>query len=86
MYPAQQLPQQTLQHGRGVGGHEEIILVSDDRVLTLRMALPAMRVLGGRWYYLCLLSVSHVTYGLFVVPTAVSLAICFIRFLFLSRL
>jgi hypothetical protein len=27
-------------HGRGVGGREEIILVSDDRVLTLRMALP----------------------------------------------
>ena len=40
VYPAQQLPQQTLQHGRGVSGHEEIILVSDDRVLTLRMALP----------------------------------------------
>ena len=37
---AQQLPQQTLQHGRGVSGHEEIILVSDGRVLTLRMALP----------------------------------------------
>ena len=35
-----QLLQQTLQHGRGVSGHEEIILVSDDRVLTLRMALP----------------------------------------------
>jgi hypothetical protein len=27
-------------HERGVGGREEIILVSDDRVLTLRMALP----------------------------------------------
>ena len=40
VYPAQQLPQQTLHHGRGVGGHDEIILVSDDRVLTLRMALP----------------------------------------------
>ena len=39
VYPAQQL-QQTLQHGRGVSGHEEIMLVSDDRVLTLRMALP----------------------------------------------
>ena len=40
VYPAQELPQQTLQRGRGVSGHEEIILVSDDRVLTLCMALP----------------------------------------------
>ena len=28
--------QQTLQHTRGVSGHEEIILVSDDCVLMLR--------------------------------------------------
>ena len=35
VYPGQQQ-----QHGPGVGGREEIILVSDDRVLTLRMALP----------------------------------------------
>ena len=36
-YPGQQPAQP---YGRGVGGREEIILVSDDRVLTLRMALP----------------------------------------------
>ena len=40
VYPAQQLQQQSPQLGRGIGGREEIILVSDDRVLTLRMTLP----------------------------------------------
>ena len=39
VYPGQP-QQQALPYGRGVGGREEIILVSDDRVLTLRMALP----------------------------------------------
>jgi hypothetical protein len=39
VYPGQQqVPPPP--YGRGVGGREEIILVSDDRVLTLRMALP----------------------------------------------
>ena len=37
VYPGQQPP---LLYGHGVGGREQIILVSDDRVLTLRMALP----------------------------------------------
>ena len=37
VYPGQQPPQP---YGRGLGGREEIILVSDDPVLTLRMALP----------------------------------------------
>lgn len=36
VYPGQPPPP----YGGGVGGREEIILVSDDRVLTLRMALP----------------------------------------------
>jgi hypothetical protein len=41
VYPGQQQQQQLPQtYGRGVGGREELILVSDDRVLTLRMALP----------------------------------------------
>ena len=40
VYPALQLQQQSTQLGRGVGGREEIILVSDDRVLTLRLTLP----------------------------------------------
>ncbi|KAF8268770.1 CNH domain-containing protein [Lactarius quietus] len=38
VYPGQ--PPLQPPYGRGVGGREEIILVSDDRVLTLRMALP----------------------------------------------
>jgi hypothetical protein len=42
VYPGQLRQQQAPPppYGRGVGGREEIILVSDDRVLALRMALP----------------------------------------------
>jgi hypothetical protein len=42
VYPGQLQQQQAPPppYGRGVGGREEIILVSDDHVLTLRMALP----------------------------------------------
>ena len=36
VYPGQQVPPS---YGRGMGSREEIILVSDDRVLRLRMAL-----------------------------------------------
>ena len=59
--------------------------LSDDRVLTLRIVLPGQRECWAPHITFCLSSVMGIFCSLFE-PTAVSPAICFIRFRFFSLL